>query len=117
MEEVFYFILWAGAFFLMMRLGCGSHIAGHSSHAGPGKNMPPNETLRWIPPKMDKDPVCGKTVTTATAKSSIYDGAVYYFCSRECREQFEAAPDLYLDKATSQTGRDDTQKTMEQSHV
>ena len=42
------------------------------------------------------DPVCGKTVRTDKAKSLVYDGSVFYFCSRECRERFEAAPHLYV---------------------
>lgn len=42
------------------------------------------------------DPVCGKTVSTETAKPSVHDGHVYYFCSRDCRERFEAAPEQYL---------------------
>ena len=52
--------------------------------------------LRWIPPAKDVDPICGKTVSTDTAKPSVYDGSVYYFCSRECREIFEAAPEQYI---------------------
>ena len=44
----------------------------------------------------DVDPVCGKTVRTDRAKPSVFAGTVYYFCSRECRERFEAAPELYV---------------------
>lgn len=33
---------------------------------------------------------------TSAAKSSVDDGAVHYFCSRECRERFEVGPKLYL---------------------
>ena len=43
------------------------------------------------------DPVCGALVRTDRAKPSLHDGRIYYFCSRDCREIFEAAPDLYLD--------------------
>ncbi len=61
------------------------------------KNTPGDrEQLRWVPPETDVDPVCGKTVHTQGAKSAVHDGTVYYFCSRECREQFEAAPHLYV---------------------
>ena len=55
--------------------------------------------MRWIPPAKDVDPVCGKTVSTATAKPSVHEGSVYYFCSRECREVFEAAPEQYVGPA------------------
>ncbi len=41
-----------------------------------------------------KDPVCGMNVTTeAGAEHLEHEGHVYYFCSSECREQFEASPD------------------------
>ena len=97
MEALIYFAFWAGLFFLMMRLGCGAHIMGHGHtrpQSGPGKDG--NPEFRWVPPKKDTDPVCGKTVATDKAKPSVYDGNVYYFCSRECREVFEAAPALYV---------------------
>ena len=112
MEALVYFAVWAGLIFLMMRFGCGAHVMGH----GPGKvqNKPGkagDPEVRWVPPKKDTDPVCGKTVTTDKAKPSVYDGNVYYFCSRECREVFEAAPDLY-------TGRGDPDHPkLEHSHA
>ncbi|NII11040.1 YHS domain-containing protein [Oleiagrimonas sp. C23AA] len=71
----------------------GARSRGHAGeHDKPG---PSNDTLRWTPPPTDIDPVCGKTVRTDGAKSAVHDGTVYYLCSRECRELFEAAPQLY----------------------
>lgn len=104
MEEIIYFIVWAGLIFLMMRFGCGAHIVGHgqqsrNGHPDGGGAAP----LRWIPPETDTDPVCGKTVRTSMSKTSVYDGAVYYFCSRECRERFEAAPHTYLPARVDRT--------------
>ena len=96
MDALFFFVLWGAALFLMMRYGCGAHVmgdAGSRSH-GSGSDTDQSE-LRWIAPKKDTDPVCGETVLTQSAKPSVYDGRVFYFCSRECREVFEAAPDLY----------------------
>ena len=52
--------------------------------------------LRWIPPAEGVDPVCGKTVGGAAAKPSVHEGSVYYFCSRDCREILEAAPEQYV---------------------
>ncbi|TAL91461.1 MAG: YHS domain-containing protein [Rhodanobacter sp.] len=83
MDTLLYFVLWGGLFFLLMRFGCGSHIMGHGhghagEHAKPGTS---NDTLRWTPPPTDVDPVCGKTVRTDGAKSTVHDGMVYYFCS------------------------------------
>lgn len=97
MEALFYFIVWAALIFLMMRMGCGAYITGHGQERNsvPGKAGGDAE-LRWVPPPKDIDPVCNKTVATEKAKPSVYAGNVYYFCSRECREVFEAAPDLYV---------------------
>lgn len=92
MSALLWFLIWAVLILLMMRYGCGAHVMGHG-HGKTGKG--PGENLRWEPPESDTDPVCGKTVKSAGAKPSVYDGLVYYFCSRECRELFEAAPELY----------------------
>lgn len=97
MDALIYFVLWAGLIFLMMRFGCGAHIMGHGrgQHVDSGTDTTasgPSEAPRWIPPKTDIDPVCGKTVDTAAAKSSVHDGWVYYFCSAECRARFEVDP-------------------------
>jgi Cu+-exporting ATPase len=48
-----------------------------------------------------KDPVCGMTVTLATAKHrTTHDGQDYVFCGARCREKFEADPAAYLQAAT-----------------
>lgn len=95
MEALVYFLLWGGLIFLMMRVGCGAHVGGR--HKGPGAAAGGENGLRWVAPESDRDPVCDKVVRTASAKPSVYGGQVYYFCSRDCREVFEAAPDLYVD--------------------
>ncbi len=44
-----------------------------------------------------RDPVCGMAVDPATAgHRSEHEGHTYYFCSRRCRERFEAEPARYL---------------------
>ena len=100
MNELVYFMLWAGIIFLMMRFGCGAHMMGHKhgkpTHDEKTAERQDTEHLRWTPPADDVDPVCGKTVSTETAKPSVHDGHVYYFYSRDCRERFEAAPEQYL---------------------
>ena len=43
-----------------------------------------------------KDPVCGMEVTYETAQArSEYDGQTYYFCSLDCKEQFDQNPEKY----------------------
>lgn len=89
-----YFLGWAGVFALMMRFGCGAHVMGHGhGHAGPsgGTGDVPHDDSVTAPEKA-VDPVCGMPVRTAEAKTSAYQGQVYYFCSPICREKFEAAP-------------------------
>ncbi|TAM64232.1 MAG: YHS domain-containing protein [Rhodanobacter sp.] len=114
MESLLYFIFWGGLIFLLMRFGCGAHVMGHG-HGQPGEHgkdaLPNAEPLRWVPPETDVDPVCGKTVHTDRAKSAVHEGTVYYFCSRECRELFEAAPQLYPDP-----GADHHPRQEEHSH-
>jgi YHS domain-containing protein len=40
------------------------------------------------------DPVCGMQVNTqeANVEKAEHNGKTYYFCSSDCREQFEASP-------------------------
>jgi YHS domain-containing protein len=96
MQTVLYFAFWAGLIFVMMRFGCGAHVMGHGQHSGRGTDSPDRQQPRWVPPESDTDPVCGKTVKPDEAKSAVHDGTVYYFCSNECRDRFEAAPQLYI---------------------
>jgi YHS domain-containing protein len=115
-ETLIYFALFAGLFFLMMRFGCGSHVMGHGhgqheGHQGHDGSVPPAGAGQWTPPQTEVDPVCGTTVNTDGATSSVYNGTVYYFCSGEHRDQFEAAPEQY----TGENPRRET-KAMEHSH-
>lgn len=87
MKNIAYLLFWALLFFVMMRFGCGAHMMGHrrhSRHSGDGGRIPE--------PPQAVDPVCGMTVDTAKAKSALYNGRAYYFCSEQCRNTFEEAP-------------------------
>jgi YHS domain-containing protein len=98
-QNVLYFLLWAGFIFLMMRFGCGAHVMGHGHHHHNESNPDDRRNSSGRGPLQtstrDVDPVCGKTVDTATAKSAAYQGHIYYFCSQDCREKFEAARGSY----------------------
>lgn len=58
----------------------------------------------WLP-KEDgmakvKDPVCGMTIEDKDAVgTSDYHGHRYYFCSQDCKAEFDANPDDYVDRA------------------
>jgi YHS domain-containing protein len=96
METLLYFVLFAGFFFLMMRFGCGAHVMGHHDHSRHDEDGAWDDAhLQWTPPETDVDPVCGMSVRTDSSKSSVYHGTVYYFCSAEHRDAFEADPERY----------------------
>src|SRR4029450_5602849 len=49
-----------------------------------------------------KDPVCGMTIdSNSAAASSSYQGQAYYFCSTQCKTQFDANPAKYVSSAGS----------------
>ena len=65
------------------------HAASHGGCCGDGAASLPATTA--------KDPVCGMTVTIATAKhTAVHDGQTYYFCNPKCRTNFLATPAFYL---------------------
>jgi YHS domain-containing protein len=44
-----------------------------------------------------RDPVCGMDVEIARAGASTdYEGRTYYFCSLQCKEDFERQPAMYV---------------------
>jgi len=107
-------ILWVGIFFVLMRFGHFATGMKSDQMKSQNKNLQNNNSnheLVWTPPEKDIDPVCNKSVVTDTAKPSVHNGKVYYFCSRTCRERFEAAPDLYVG------GQFANQQQMEQTHA
>jgi YHS domain-containing protein len=113
MNSLIYFLLWAGLFMLMMRFGCGAHVMGHghghSRRHDDGRDSQARDALAAAPGR-DVDPVCGMTVATAGAKSAVYAGKAYFFCSPDCREKFEATPASYATRAAT------SPQTMEHSH-
>ena len=109
MESLVYFLLFAGLIFLMMRFGCGAHVMGHGhGHGEPSSGRAEaGSQARLVPPAKDTDPVCGMTVETAEAKSSVFDGRIYYFCSASCRDRFEANPTAFAESAeTASQGKE-----------
>ena len=45
---------------------------------------------------MPYDPVCGKKVRPDSEYHYEYHGKVYYFCSADCRKEFEENPGRYI---------------------
>lgn len=94
LKSLGWLLLWGGLFFMMMRFGCGAHMAGgHGHHGG-------HERGNHDPAQ--KDPVCGMEVSADNAKAAtVHRGKTYYFCSTSCRDKFEAAPDKYSGGSSS----------------
>ena len=103
MDRIITFLLFAAFFYLLMRFGCGAHVMGHGhghhQDDGNSSTLPSAGVARWTPPAKDIDPVCGMSIDTAGTKSTVQNGRVYYFCSQECRDKFEASPKSYTSGA------------------
>lgn len=53
---------------------------------------------------MERDPVCGMYLLEVNNElKSNFEGQVYYFCCRSCKEAFDKNPLLYLYKEKVKT--------------
>ena len=51
------------------------------------------------------DPVCGMLIEAQTAAAtSTYEEVVYYFCSIDCKQEFDKNPKKYADPRFTKTG-------------
>ena len=51
------------------------------------------------------DPVCGMEVDErTTTEKAMHQGTTYYFCSKDCKDEFEAAPQDYIGGEAEMTG-------------
>jgi P-type Cu+ transporter len=67
------------------------HNHGHSCCSGHQAQAPAHDHLA-------KDPVCGMSVNTETAKhKTVHEGETFYFCSAGCKTKFETDPKRYLE--------------------
>jgi YHS domain-containing protein len=95
-QDIMYYLFWAGLFFVMMRFGCGAHIMGHGHHHdASATDEAPRTSVPSTLPDQVTDPVCKMTLQVSAAKTAVHSGQTYYFCSSKCRETFEAAPETY----------------------
>ncbi len=118
-------LLFAAFFFLMMRFGCGSHMAhgGHGDHEGhTGMGTQGSSSIEYTCPMhpevrqpapgtcpkcgmtlepvaaapLMKDPVCGMPVEAGKGYTENHEGREYRFCSRKCLDKFDAEPQRYV---------------------
>jgi Cu+-exporting ATPase len=79
----------------------GSMIHKHQAHGGTPRDQAPGARAA---DQKAKDPVCGMSVDTLSAKHSAeHDGRAYYFCCAGCRTKFTADPVRYLAAAVAST--------------
>jgi Cu+-exporting ATPase len=53
----------------------------------------------------EKDPVCGMNVEPdEAAGQSVFQGKTYYFCSNDCKTQFDKNPQAYVKSAPMGAG-------------
>ncbi|OWP57148.1 MAG: hypothetical protein B2I17_01860 [Thermoplasmatales archaeon B_DKE] len=52
---------------------------------------------------LEKDVVCGMMVDTKTAISEEHMGKKFYFCSNDCKKQFDADPHKYASESMGHT--------------
>ncbi|MBI1213486.1 MAG: YHS domain-containing protein [Alphaproteobacteria bacterium] len=107
MDSLLYFLAFAALFFVAMRFGCGAHVTGHSHGHGHDKQAGSAGDLRSVSSVRAAtgqvtDVVCGMTVETARARSSVYEGNAYYFCGEECRKKFETNPAQFAARAVKE---------------
>lgn len=102
-----------GVAFYFFRGGLGGHAGGHGGallggmgHGGHGgdsggherNDAQPESRVAANAPEAAVDPVGGDAVRTAQALTTLYQNKIYYFASKENRDQFEAAPQEYAQK-------------------
>jgi len=89
MDGLISLLLIGGVFYLMMRFGCGSHMA-HGRHGNHGNNK--STDVKHI------DPVCGVQISPQEGYGKMHDGRLLRFCSRNCLDKFEQEPQRFLNK-------------------
>ncbi len=87
MDGLISLLMFAVFFYLMMRFGCGAHMV-HGKH---DKNVDQGGTdVKHI------DPVCGMQISPEEGYGKMQEGRLFRFCSRNCLDKFDAAPDKFL---------------------
>ena len=89
MDGLLPLLTFAVLFYVMMRFGCGRHMA-HGHGEGQGSKNPDTHK--------DIDPVCGEEVHSTEGYGKMHSERLYRFCSRRCLDAFDAHPELYVNE-------------------
>jgi YHS domain-containing protein len=73
-----------------------TEAAGHEGHMNTEQAASPKFTADMVDNK--KDFACGMPVTAGISDTLHYEGKVYGFCSKECKDEFMKDPKGYLAK-------------------
>ncbi|MDE3150693.1 MAG: YHS domain-containing protein [Gemmatimonadota bacterium] len=94
---ILWVLLLAGLFLVMMRVGCGAHMAhaGHQDAPHPAGHIHGPTDHGAPPAESAVDPVCGMPVAVDQGYAEVYQGRLLRFCSRRCLDTFDAAPQRY----------------------
>lgn len=95
---------------------CGVTLAATWTLSGcvPEAHSPdPGVVVEEADPRPSKiDPVCGMTVSTASARTSSYSGKDFSFCSKTCAGKFRSQPSVYYARA-KRLERERQERTLE----
>jgi trehalose synthase len=85
---------WVGQRFLLTRL-LADEMRVYASVRGRPTVEVRGQTLVGLAGE-HRDPVCGVSIDTRSARRLTFDGRDHFFCSRSCEEQFAADPERFL---------------------
>ena len=89
MGGLFSLLFFALFFYLMMRFGCGAHMA-HGNHDSQEHNHDSKNNQTFI------DPICGTKVEEDEGYGMLHEGKLYRFCSKKHLDEFDQNPSKYL---------------------
>jgi YHS domain-containing protein/putative intracellular protease/amidase len=75
-----------------------SHTADFMEYQGEGwKDASGMTNSAYLKPRTDlEDPMCHMAVDSSAAYQSTYKNKKYFFCSRQCKNAFDASPEKYI---------------------
>lgn len=94
MAGLFSLLFFALFFYLMMRFGCGAHMA-HGNHG------PEDQNHNSVSNQTFFDPVCGTEVKEDEGYGMLYHGKLYRFCKKEHLDAFDQNPQKYINQNAS----------------
>jgi YHS domain-containing protein len=88
---------------LVITASCGNRN-NEATAKTPQMQMAMSDTSKFSITMVDykKDPVCGMPLTAGIGDTAHYNGKVYGFCSKECKDNFLKDPKSYLPKEDKQ---------------